>query len=106
MTTDDFNSLVAAENKCSLDMLHMKGIEYAGPSDRLQNFKQAAGARNTNPADALVGMVVKHFVSISEMSKCPLKYTWDQWNEKLRDIRNYTYLLKGVIIDMTTEVNK
>jgi hypothetical protein len=100
MTPQEFNALVDNENVISVNMLANKAIEYATDVDRLSNFKEAAGTRGTNPADALVGMVVKHWVSISDMSKHPTMYTMDKWLEKIRDDRNYTYLLTGILIDL------
>jgi hypothetical protein len=100
MDIDVFNRIVADENEASEMMLITKAIEYADPEDRLSNFKKAAGIRGTNPVDALVGMLVKHFVSVSDMAKYPAAQSLDKWDEKLRDIRNYTYLLKAVLIDI------
>ena len=100
MLAQDFDNLVLEENEASREMLLYKASEYASEGDRLSNFKHAAGLRGTNPADALVGMLVKHFESVSEMSKSPHGYTREKWDEKLRDIRNYTYLLKAVLHDI------
>jgi hypothetical protein len=87
-------------------MLVLKAKQYATANDRLSNFKEAAGLRGTNPIDALVGMVVKHWTSISDMAKNPLAYTEDQWDEKWRDDRNYTYLAKGLLLDMKIDNTK
>jgi hypothetical protein len=100
MEQDTFDAIVRTENEVSVEMLIVKAIEYADQGDRLSNFKKAAGIRGINPADALVGMLVKHFVSVSDMAKTPHAYSLDTWNEKLRDIRNYTYLLKAVLLDI------
>jgi|WetSurMetagenome_2_1015567.scaffolds.fasta_scaffold251296_2 hypothetical protein len=100
MTSEDFEVLILSENKASIKLLIEKAKQYATKEDRLSNFKSAAGIRRTNSVDALVGMVVKHWTSISDMAKNPNNYTMSQWDEKLRDDRNYTYLLKGCLIDM------
>ena len=100
MNTGEFFNVIEAEHNASLDMLKRKGAEYASGVDRLSNFKQAAGLRDTNPIDALVGMVVKHWTSISDMAKNPTAYSMDMWDEKLRDNRNYTYLMKGLLLEM------
>ena len=100
MIADRFKELVEQEEEASEEILIAKAKEYAGIGDRLENFKQAAGMLSINPAQALVGMLVKHFVSVGKMSKCPEMYNMEKWDEKLRDIRNYTYLLKAVLIDM------
>jgi hypothetical protein len=100
MKAEEFDILVDNENVASVDMLANKSIEYATEADRLSNFKAAAGIRGTNPADVLVGMVVKHWVSISDMAKHPTMYTMEKWLEKIRDDRNYTYLLTGILVDL------
>lgn len=99
MDAQDFENLVSAEHQKSLDILISKAKEYAG-EDRLENFKQAAGMLSINPAEALMGMLVKHFVSVGKMAKSPTSFTMLKWNEKLLDIRNYTYLLKAILVDM------
>jgi hypothetical protein len=81
-------------------MLSVKAEEYAGDGDRLENFKQASGMLSVNPAEALMGMLVKHFVSVGKLAKAPHSVSMEKWDEKLRDIRNYTYLLKAVLIDI------
>lgn len=100
MLAQDFDNLVLEENEASREMLIHKAGEYATEEDRLSNFKRAAGLRATNPADSLMGMLVKHFESVSDMARAPHGYTMERWDEKLRDIRNYTYLLKAVLIDI------
>jgi hypothetical protein len=104
MRAENFDQLVLDENAESTLMLCRKAEEYAGDHDRLENFKQAAGMLSVNPAEALMGMLVKHFVSVGKMSKSPNAYTMDKWDEKLRDIRNYTYLLKAVLIDLGVHI--
>jgi hypothetical protein len=106
MKAKEFNDLVLSEHKASVELLFHKAAEYAGDGDRLENFKQAAGMLSINPAEALMGMLVKHFVSVGKMAKTPLDYDPDKWNEKLRDIRNYTYLLKGILIDLEIDHGK
>jgi len=100
MTKEDFEQLVLTEHEESCSILSRKATEYAGKEDRLLNFKQAAGLRSINSVEAAMGMLTKHFVSVSDMAKNPIKYPIEQWDEKLRDIRNYTYLIKGLLIDM------
>jgi hypothetical protein len=106
MSPEEFDKLVITEHEMSLEMLSFKAKEYSKVGDRLSNFKEAAGLRGTNSIDALVGMVVKHWTSISDMAKNPLNYSLTKWDEKLRDDRNYTYLLKALLIDMIREGEK
>lgn len=100
MTYEDFKELVSAEHTASCDILTSKASEYGSETDRLSNFKNAAGLRATNSVDSLMGMLVKHFESVSTMAKNPTLYDLKRWDEKLRDIRNYTYLCKGLLIDL------
>lgn len=100
MLAKDFDNLVAEEIEASVEMLKAKAAEYASDTDRLSNFKTAAALRGVSPADALMGMLAKHMVSVADMVKTPNDYAPATWDEKLRDVRNYTILLKGVLIDM------
>jgi hypothetical protein len=100
MKSDEFDELVKEENRASVEMLKAKAAEYATDDDRLSNFKEAAGLRNIHTTDALVGMLVKHWVSVSDMAKDPFLHCPLRWDEKLRDCRNYTYLLKALLKDL------
>ncbi len=102
MTQEQFDALFLEETEASREVLIEKAKQYASKNDRLNNFKEAAGLRSINPAEALMGMLVKHFVSVSDMAKNPTSFSMEGWDEKLRDIRNYTYLLKAVLVDMGT----
>jgi hypothetical protein len=100
MDNDTFSKLIQTEDTASYEMMSHKAEEYSGPEDRLENFKQAAGMLSINPAEALMGMLVKHFVSVGKLAKAPHSVSMEKWDEKLRDIRNYTYLLKAVLTDI------
>lgn len=100
MKADAFDKIVEEELQATVDMLKSKANEYATDGDRLSNFKTAAALRGVSPADALMGMLAKHMVSVADMVKTPNDYTPAIWDEKLRDVRNYTILLKGVLVDM------
>jgi len=78
-----------------------KAKEYAAKNpDRLNQFYRAAKVQEVNPAEALIGMATKHYTSICDMAKAPGDYNLRQWNEKLGDLRNYTFLLDALIRDM------
>ncbi len=99
MTSEQFNNLFLEENEASHEMLIGKAEEYATNDERLENFKQAAGMTMEPSSTACIWFMVKHMVSIVKMSRNPWSYTPAKWDEKLRDIRNYTYLCKGCLID-------
>ena len=76
-----------------------KAEEYAGKNNRLEQFYRAGAAQVTTPHMALMGMATKHFTSIVDMCKDPEKYTIKQWDEKVGDLRNYTFLLDALVRD-------
>jgi hypothetical protein len=100
MTNEEFMLEVEASINRSKRVLIKKGIEYSGPTDRLENFKRAAAAQGIEPTQALIGMVSKQFTSVCDMVKNPFLYKEKQWNEKITDIRNYTFLLDALLRDM------
>ena len=81
-----------------------KAKEYAAKNpDRLNQFYRAAKVQGVNPVEALIGMATKHYTSICDMAKAPKDYNLRQWNEKLGDLRNYTFLLDALVRDMGIE---
>lgn len=103
MNTQQFElELESAFNRAKR-VLVSKAKIYASDADRLANFKSAAGAQSINPLQALVGMMSKHYISVCDMSKDPLKYDIKLWNEKLGDLRNYILLAEALIRDMGVE---
>lgn len=77
-----------------------KGKEYSGEVDRLENFKRAGVAQNILSTEALYGMAMKHVISIADMVKHPYDFTLNQWYDKTGDLRNYTFLLEALLIDL------
>jgi len=103
MTPETFElELESAFNRARRTLVS-KAKHYASDTDRLSNFKAAAGAQSINPLQALVGMMSKHYISVCDMSKDPLKYSISQWNEKLGDLRNYVFLAEALIRDLGVE---
>ena len=81
-------------------ILVKKEKEYSNGKDRLEQFHRAASAQNILPTEALVGMMTKHFTSITDMAKDPSNHTFKQWHEKLDDLRNYCDLLDALVTDI------
>jgi hypothetical protein len=103
MTNEQFElELESAFNRAKRT-LGIKAQHYASSTDRLANFKAAAGAQSINPIQALVGMMSKHYVSVCDMSKDPLSHDIKKWNEKLGDLRNYCLLCEALIRDIGVE---
>ena len=96
----DFNHVVNDVLSRCRSILTRKGREYAGPIDRLQNFKDSARIQGCTPEQALIGMRTKHTVSVmgmvdgvSEGNSYPLSL----WEEKILDEINYNILLMALI---------
>jgi hypothetical protein len=81
-----------------------KAKEYAMcGDDRLTQFHRAGKVQCIEPTEALVGMMTKHFTSICDMVKDPYSHSLKVWNEKIGDLRNYTFLLDALLRDMGIE---
>ena len=82
-------------------VLAKKRAEYSDETDnRLEQFYRAGAAQKIHPTEALIGMAMKHVTSISDMVKNPYKYNLKKFNEKITDLRNYTFLLDALLRDM------
>ena len=105
MNTQEFMIEVENSHNRSKRVLIKKGDEYSTPEgNRLEQFYRAGAAQNITPTEALVGMTMKHIVSIADMSKSPFSYNLKKWDSKIVDLRNYTYLLDALLRDL--EVDK
>lgn len=97
MDAKTFNKIVEEQLDRSASVLLTKADEYATDGDRLHNFKQAAHLGKTNLREALRGMMIKHTVSIYDMTDGPQGYPIEVWNEKITDHINYLLLLRAVV---------
>ncbi len=68
-----------------------------GSKDRLAHFKKAAAITGTTPKEALLGMLAKHLVSVSDMCTDGGTYSLDRWDEKITDSINYLILLRAIV---------
>lgn len=103
MTNEQFMIEVENSHNRSKKVLIKKAAEYSGDEDRLEQFYRAGCAQMITSASALIGMATKHFTSIADMAKMPKMYPLKKWNEKLTDLRNYTYLLDALVRDVREE---
>lgn len=104
MLNEEFMVEVDKSFARSKALLIKKGAEYATASgNRLEQFYRAGAAQGITPAQALVGMAMKHVTSIADMAKNPEKYNLRKWNEKVTDLRNYTILLDALLRDIGVE---
>ena len=96
MIAADFNKIVKGITNDIKDVLCVKAAEYALNTDRLEAFKRGAQFLNTNPGDALLGMLNKHMVSIYTMVQNNGKFSIERWHEKIVDAINYLILLFAI----------
>ena len=101
MTNEFFKIVVERRVNTCKGVLIEKAKEYAR-GDRLSNFKKASGAMSCTPEKALIGMLMKHIISIVDMvddidkEQLASRAVWD---EKLGDAINYLILLDGLITE-------
>ncbi len=84
-------------------MLIRKEKEYSQGEDRLDQFKRLGIANCESPTKALWGMATKHVDSIGLMVKHPTSYNLKKWRKKITDLRNYTFLLDALLVDLGVE---
>lgn len=109
MIQADFNHVIYDQMERCEDMLVAKGTEYApdvtrdSDLDRLAHFKKAAVIMNTTPKVALMGMLSKHLVSVSDMCTDGKEYSIERWDEKITDSINYLLILRAIIEEEKSE---
>ena len=102
MKIDVFNKVVKEQLLVCEHLLTGKGHEYAPDAvdesniDRLAHFKKAAAIIDGTPKEALLGMLTKHLVSISDMCTDGRSYSLDRWTEKITDSIYFGSLLLPV----------
>lgn len=99
MNSEWFEKVVKDQIKMCEDVLINKAKEYSDDSDRLHNFKNAAGMMGCDAKEALSGMMAKHTISVYDMCRNGKDYPIELWNEKITDHINYLLLLKAVVIE-------
>ena len=103
MIINEFNDVVIGQMERCKMLLITKGNEYAPEAmsnveiDRLAHFKKAATLMRTTPKIALMGMLVKHYISIMDMSMDDKDYPVEQWSEKITDSINYLLILRAIV---------
>lgn len=106
MTNAEFNFLLERRIRQIKETLNRKGKEYAATDDRLSNFKRQALLKGDNPAEALLGNLSKHLVSVIAMidfygaDGCS---TEKEADEKIGDSINYLILLEAIFKERRKE---
>lgn len=103
MTIEDFSKLAKARfDYCYQLLTTTKHAEYTRDWDKLYNFKRAGEMLRCSPERALLGMWIKHVVSlidiIEDLDKGILP-TSELLNEKLTDVIDYPALLEGLLAE-------
>ncbi len=112
MTQQQFDIAVTDQLQHCMELLTAKGVEYAHDTvavsgkDRLGHFKKAGAMLGLTPVQALMGMLSKHLVSISDM--CFEEYIYypkEVWEEKITDSINYLLILRAMLEEDAYEEN-
>ena len=103
----NFNDIIAVRVSKIQQVLYKKAEEYATTGDRFHNFRVAARINNETPERALLGMWIKHFISVLDMidwiDQCPKKITLELIDEKIGDNINYLILLEGLLLERLSQ---
>lgn len=101
MTKEEFEQVFKEELQLVTKVLIKKRNEYtpeASTMDCLKNFKNGSSLMGS-PELCLCSYMLKHLVSIFDMSKSPDNYELPIWTEKITDCINYLFLLKALIVE-------
>lgn len=109
MNQKHFNEIIESQADRCKSMLMTKGKEYAPKvikdiaADRLAHFKKAAVVMDSTPKAALMGMLSKHLISVSEMCTNEEHYSKEKWDEKITDSINYLFILRALVEEEMNE---
>lgn len=108
MTNQEFEKVLQRRLSEIRKVLESKAEEYAhsvqtptmlGETDRLYNFKRAAQITGETPEKALMGMFMKHLVSVFDLVEGKLERTPIMVGEKIGDAINYLILLEALFTE-------
>lgn len=102
MDKKEFEKLLEHRIELTKKVLSSKNKEYASDSDKLHNFKRAAGMLQKTPETSLIGMWTKHIISILDIVDKIEAGEHDFLNnsmleEKIGDAVNYLIILEAMI---------
>jgi len=99
---EQFNEVLQQRLDKIQQILFVKGREYASNTSRYHNFEVAARFTDTSKEKALVGMMLKHWVSVLDLVEIatlsPERLSIEQVDEKIGDSINYLILLEGMLV--------
>ena len=93
------------EKVVEIEMERLRAFPNHTAVDRLAHFKKAAVVLNTTPRAALMGMLSKHLISVSDMCMGEQQYSKEQWDEKITDSINYFLILCAIVEEELNEEN-
>lgn len=102
MSPEDFEKSVKDVLDKVSSVMFKKNVEYSRDGNRMHNFEAAGRILNCSPAQVLLGMKVKHDVSILDIVKdiddgrYPSESLLD---EKIVDSINYLLILRALLIE-------
>jgi len=105
MITDDFNEVLEFRISKIREILQNKSAEYAVGGDRLHNFNMAAQITNSSREKCLMGMAMKHLVSVIDITNNDDLPTIYMVEEKIGDLINYLILLEASYKDKIFKKN-
>ena len=109
MTPEKFDEHLMARIDKTTSVLKSKAGEYASGNERFHNFIRAAEILGTTRQKALVGMMVKHIVSVFDIVEQSAYGTFPKdevIEEKIGDSINYLILLEAMIKEDKLECEK
>jgi hypothetical protein len=99
MNIKDFESLLESRITKTKDILSSKSKEYSSGGDKLYNFRRAAEILRCSPQKALLGMLMKHLVSVIDLIEGNTPLSYYLINEKIGDSINYLILLEAILTE-------
>jgi len=107
MNQTDFEALCKEIQRDTVDILVLKGREYAGSADRLANFRRNAALTGVEPLTILHVYMAKHWDSFSTFVRDNQKGEEGELSEPIRgrlyDLINYAVLAIALIEDKPKE---
>ena len=98
MRHEEFAEILEQELSRVSAVLSVKTDEYA-TDDQLHNIRQAALLKQESLPEAVIGMMVKHTVSIFTMVKSGKPFPVEKWDEKITDHIIWLVLLKASLTE-------
>lgn len=97
MTQEEFNEVLERRIQLIRMQLEQKRDEYANNNNVLRNFNEAARVMDNEPKEALMGMYVKHHVSVMDFVRSNVAPDPAKVQEKIGDMINYLILLEALL---------